>query len=140
MSNLENSQFNNDYYENLYFEKNAWQASAKPMNTLYVFTGLFLGSDTELGRKSFTDFITTLAETDQLPKAIVFWNEAVEACTESREELSSLIKLEKLGVKILLCSSAVTKLNIQTMIRVGKIANHFDLIHEINSAQKVINF
>lgn len=140
MNTIDNNQFDHNYYEDAYYNKSAWQASIKPLNTLYIFTGMYIGTNTELGQKSFLDFINTLVETDQIPKAIAFWNESVEACIETSQAIDSLIKLEKLGVKIILCSSAVTKLNLQSCIRVGKLANHFDLIHEINSAQKVINF
>ena len=129
-----------NFFEETYYEKRVWIASARLSNSLMLFSKPFIGEDDEMGRNSINDLIVTLSESEIVPKYIVFWNNAVKLCVEDSEILSAINRLEKYGVRILVASHALTKLNLKSSLRVGKLANHFDLIEAINQVQKVINF
>ncbi len=129
-----------NFCEEAYYEKRVWIASARLSNSLMFFSKPFIGEDDELGRNSIKDIIVTLSESEIVPKYIVFWNNAVQLCVENSDAISAINKLEKYGVKILVASHALDKLNLKNKLRVGKLANHFDLIDSINQVQKVINF
>ena len=129
-----------NFFEDTYYEKRVWIASARLSNSLMMFSKTFVGEDDEMGRNAVNDILVTLSESEIVPKYIVFWNNAVKLCVEDSELLSVINRLEKYGVRILVAGHALDKLNLKSSLRVGKLANHFDLIDAINQVQKVINF
>lgn len=131
---------NENFFEEAYYEKRVWIASARMNNSLMMFSKPYIGEDDELGRNSINDLLVTLSESEIVPKYIVFWNNAVKLCVENSKFVPIINKLEKYGVKVLVAGHALDKLNLKSSLRVGKLANHFDLIDAINQVQKVINF
>ncbi len=129
-----------NFFEDTYYEKRVWIASARLSNSLMMFSKTFIGEDDEMGRNAINDILVTLSESEIVPKYIVFWNNAVRLCVEDSELLSVINRLEKYGVRILVAGHALDKLNLKSSLRVGKLANHFDLIDAINQVQKVITF
>jgi hypothetical protein len=97
-----------------------------------------VGENDDLGKGSFRDIIITLSESELVPRTIVFWNNAVKACVEKSPLIPMLNKIERLGVKILVAGHALDHLGLKSELRVGKLANHFDLIDAINQVQKVV--
>lgn len=128
------------YFEGVYFEKRVWVPSAKISNYLMMFSRLYIGENDELGKASFRDIILTLSESELVPRTVVFWNNAVKACVEGSPLIPTLHKIERLGVRILVAGHALETLNLKRALRVGKLANHFDLIEAINQVQKVVTF
>lgn len=131
---------NDNFYEQVYYEKRVWIQSARLISSIYIFSKPYIGEDDELGRSAIGDILTTLSESEVVPRYIAFWNNAVKVCTEDSKHLSVLNKLEKFGIKILVAGNALDKLNLKSSLRVGKLANHFDLVEAINQVQKVVNF
>ena len=129
-----------NFFEETYYEKRVWIASARLTNSLMMFSKPFVGEDDEMGRNAVNDILVTLSESEIVPKYIVFWNNAVKLCVEDSKLLSAINRLEKYGVRVLVAGHALDKLNLKSSLRVGKLANHFDLIDAINQVQKVINF
>ncbi len=105
-----------------------------------MFTRLYVGENDELGKASFRDILIALSESELIPRTLVFWNNAVKACVEGSPLLATINKIEKLGVRVLVAGHALEKLGIKGDLRVGKLANHFDLLDAVNQVQKVINF
>lgn len=105
-----------------------------------MFTKYGVGDENEMGRGSFRDIIITLSESELVPRVIAFWNTSVKACVENSDLLSALNKLEQAGVKILVAGHALNALELKKLLRVGRLANHFDLITAINKVQKVVTF
>ena len=128
------------YFEDAAFEKRIWMPSANVSNYLLLFTAPFLGTRDPLGRKSFNDFIITLSESEIVPRVLAFWNHAVKACVEGSPLLPALAKIERTGVKILVSGPALDHLQLKNSLRIGKLANHFDLLEAIHKAQKIVNF
>lgn len=104
-----------------------------------MFTRLYVGENDEMGKSSFRDILITLSESELVPRTLVFWNNSVKACVDGSPLLPALNKIEKLGVRILVAGHALDKLNLKSALRVGKLANHFDLLDAINQVQKVVN-
>lgn len=129
-----------NFFEETYYEKRVWIASARLANSLMIFSKPFVGEDDEMGRKSIYDILVTLSESEVVPKYIAFWNNAVKLCIEDSDFLAPINKLEKSGVRVLVAGHALNKLNLKNALRVGKLANHFDLVDTINQVQKVVNF
>lgn len=105
-----------------------------------MFTGTFIGENNELGRDSFKDFILTLSESETIPRTVVFWNESVTTCTKDSGLINELNRLDKMGCKILVSYKALEKLQLQNDLKIGKLANNFDLIEALSKVQKVITF
>ena len=105
-----------------------------------MFSKPYVGDDDEMGHNAINDILVTLSESEIVPKYLVFWNNAVKLCVEDSKLLSVINRIEKYGVRVLVAGHALDKLNLKSSLRVGKLANHFDLIDAINQVQKVINF
>lgn len=129
-----------NFFEETYYENRVWIASARLSNSLMMFTKPYIGEDDELGHISIKDLLLTLSESEMVPKYIAFWNNAVKLCIEESEVLSAINRLEKYGVKILVAGLALDKLKLKSSLRVGNLANNFDLIEAISQVQKVITF
>ena len=129
-----------NFFEETYYEKRVWIASARLSNSLMMFSKPFIGEDDEMGRNTINDILVTLSESEIVPKFIVFWNNAVKLCVEDSKLVPVINKLEKYGVRVLVAGHALDKLNLKSSLRVGKLANHFDLVDAMNQVQKVINF
>jgi hypothetical protein len=105
-----------------------------------MFTRMYIGENDDLGMSSFRDIIITLSESELVPRTIVFWNNGVKACVEGSPLIPALNKIERLGVRILVAGHALDRLDLKSDLRVGKLANHFDLMSAINQVQKVVTF
>ena len=129
-----------NFFEETYYEKRVWIASARLSNSLMMFSKPFIGEDDDMGRNAINDILVTLSESEIVPKYIAFWNNAVKLCVEDSKLVPVINRLEKYGVRVFVAGHALDKLNLKSSLRVGKLANHFDLIDAMNQVQKVINF
>ena len=128
------------YFEDAYFEKRVWAPSANISNYLMVFTRTYLGSKDKIGRLSFKNLVVTLSESEIVPKVLVFWNHAAKACLQGSSLLPFISKIEQNGVKVLVSGLYLEKFHLKEKLRVGKLANNFDLLEAIHKAQKVVSF
>jgi hypothetical protein len=124
----------------VYFEKRVWMPSANVANYVMLFTRLYIGERTPLGRRSLRNLLVTLAESEIVPRVLVFWNNAVKICLEGSPLLATLAKIERTGVKILVSGFALERLQAKSKLRIGKLANNFDLLEAIHKATKVVSF
>ena len=127
-------------FEDVCFEKRVWIPSASISNYVMMFTRLYIGGKTSLGRRSFKDLIITLSESALVPRVLVFWTNSVKACLEGSPLLDAIHKIEKTGTRVLVHGYALDKLQLKSKLRAGKLANNFDLLEAINKAQKVVTF
>ncbi len=127
-------------FEDVYFEKRVWMPSANVSNYVMIFTRLFLGEKSPMGRRSLKNLLVTLSESEVVPRVLVFWNNAVKICLEGSPLLPALAKIERTGVRILVSGYALERLKMKGQLRIGKLANNFDLLEAIHKAQKVVSF
>lgn len=107
--------------------------------TLVLLTSNVLGqSDTELGTKLMTSFLTTLPELGENLWRIILLNGAVRLTAEDGPALDALKALETAGVSILVCGTCLNHFNLTEKKAVGQVTNMLDIMTSIDLAQKVI--
>jgi hypothetical protein len=131
---------NYQHFEDVYFEKRVWVPSANISNYLMIFTRLYLGENDPLGKEALANLIMTLAESEVLPRVLVFWTHAVRMCVEGSALLPALAKIERAGSRVLVSAHALEAFHLKPALRAGKLANNLDLLEAINKAQKVVSF
>lgn len=99
-----------------------------------------MGSRDRIARASFRHLLVTLAASEIIPRFLVFWNRAARVCIEGSKLLPTLVQLERAGVRILVSAHALERMKAKNRLRVGRLANHFDLLEAINKVQKVVTF
>lgn len=96
------------------------------------------GSD-DLGKILIKGFIFSLSQLEVPPKAVVFFNSGVQLAIEGANTLDDLKELEKKGTVIRVCGTCVDFFKCKEQVRVGEIANMYDLVEIMSGAQSVIN-
>ena len=111
----------------------------KKENTLVVISSDKMGDgNDELGQVLIKGFIYALAEAEQIPSTIVFYNGGVKLPTKQSSVLDSLQKLERLGVEILSCGTCLNYYNLEDELSVGQITNMYNIVEKMNAANKII--
>ena len=95
---------------------------------------VFIGSDKigegsdELGGKLMTAFIYTLTETSNPPRRLVFMNSGVKLCVKGAETVENLMKLNKMGIEILVCGTCLNYFGLSDQLAVGTVSNMYDIV------------
>ena len=111
----------------------------KKENTLVAISSDKMGEgNDELGQVLIKGFIYALAESEQIPSTIVFYNGGVKLSTKQSSVLDSLQKLERLGVEILSCGTCLNYYNLEDELSVGQITNMYNIVEKMNAANKII--
>lgn len=111
----------------------------KKENTLVVISSDKMGEgNDELGQVLIKGFIYALAEAEQPPSTIIFYNGGVKLPIKQSSVLDSLQKLESLGVEILSCGTCLNYYNLEDELAVGQITNMYNIVEKMNAANKII--
>ena len=94
--------------------------------------------DPELGKVLLETFVENLKLQEQLPSHVVLYNGGVKLAMKSSPLCSSLVELEELGTRIMLCGTCVDHYGIQLDIGVGMISNMVVLTETLASAGHVV--
>ncbi|MFT8347956.1 sulfurtransferase-like selenium metabolism protein YedF [Clostridium saccharoperbutylacetonicum] len=92
----------------------------------------------ELGKSLMKMYFYTIAESDDLPKSILFMNDGVKVPTVNEQAIEHLKDLEKKGVEILVCGACLNFYGIEEKLKVGKVSNMYDITNCMKEASKVI--
>lgn len=112
---------------------------ASPGNYIVVFSSEKMGEgDEDLGMILTKSFITTLLESDTLPVEILFYNSGVKLAVRNSIVADGLAKLEKRGVKLLLCGTCVNFYNLKKEIEIGLISNMYEMSEAMTRGHKII--
>ncbi len=84
--------------------------------------------DENLGYEIWMSMLKTLAEREDRPMAIIFWNTAVKLLAESSPSVSCLKTLEGKGVRLLAGQLCVRELELMDKIAVGKVATMDEIL------------
>ncbi|MFH1231231.1 MAG: sulfurtransferase-like selenium metabolism protein YedF [Planctomycetota bacterium] len=112
----------------------------KPPNNIVVS----IPSDTigrgndKLGKTLMRVFFPTLLEVNPKPKKLIFMNNGVKLTVEGSDCLTTLTKLEKGGMELLVCGTCLDYFGLKEKIRVGRISNFFEITETLLNADKVI--
>jgi len=96
------------------------------------------GDDT-LGRKLVFNFIDTLKEMGPELWQVILLNGGVKLAVEGSDNLPALRRLEKEGVRVLVCGTCLTYFGIFEKKRVGETTNMLDIVTGMQVADKVIS-
>ncbi len=106
---------------------------------LFLISSEFMGSgDISLGSRLMCNFIYTLNEYQGLWK-LVFLNSGVKLTAKGSCVIDELKKIEKSGVKILVCGTCLEFYNLLDYKEVGETTNMLDIVTSINLADKVVS-
>lgn len=98
----------------------------------------------ELGGMLINGFIKSLLQTDVLPHKILFVNRGVLLTTDNKEvensEIVEVLKeLEKQGVEISSCGSCLSYFALTERLKVGKIGNSIEGLHNMLLSDSLIS-
>jgi len=106
---------------------------------IVVFSSEKMGEgNDDLGLILTKSFITTLLESELKPAYMLFYNSGVKLATEGSIVEEGLAKLEKSGVKLLLCGTCVNFFNLKKEIRIGIISNMYEMSEVMFGSYKII--
>ncbi len=97
------------------------------------------GSD-ELGGNLIKMFFYTLAQSDDLPKYVLFMNSGVKltAMDEYEEVAGHLKALSDKGCKLLVCGTCLNYFGLADQVKVGTVSNMLDITDKLKEVAKVI--
>ena len=95
------------------------------------------GSD-ELGTILMKAFIHVATELETLPDVMIFYNSGVKLTAEGSDFLGDLKKLEKKGVKMLVCGTCVNYFNLTGKIAAGVVSNMYDIAGTLSRAARIV--
>ncbi len=108
-------------------------------NILIFITTETLGrGDDELGHKLMATFLSTLPELGPSLWRIILLNGGVKLAALAGNSLESLKKIEKAGVKIMVCGTCLAHYELTEQKQVGETSNMLDIVTSLELADKVI--
>ena len=116
-------------------------APAAPAGAGYaVFVGRdIIGSgDRELGTNLMRMFFYTLAQSDDLPRSILFMNAGVKLPAGDEQVVEHLKVLMEKGVEVLVCGTCLNFYGIADRLGAGTVSNMYDILSQMQAASKVI--
>ncbi|MCL2852918.1 MAG: sulfurtransferase-like selenium metabolism protein YedF [Defluviitaleaceae bacterium] len=114
-------------------------AAAGSSGTVVVISSNTMGSgDDELGASLMKMFIFTLAELDEAPRAVLFYNAGVRLTTEGSGALEDLARLTERGCAVLSCGACLNFFGLQDKLAVGEVTNMLKIVELQHSAARVL--
>lgn len=115
------------------------EESNKPKNWALFVGKDFIGDGSEeLGNSLMTMFFYTLAESNDVPRYILFMNSGVKLPVENDQVVEHLKTLQEKGSEILVCGTCLKFFNIADNLKIGTVSNMYDISERMHMADKVI--
>lgn len=92
----------------------------------------------ELGDVLIRGFFHALAEQDELPGNIIFFNSGVHLVVEGSEVIDDLRKLEAAGVEIIACGTCLDFFNCKNKVEIGEVSNMYTIVESMMESEKII--
>ena len=114
------------------------------MNThkgiVYLITGEGMGQTTEkpLRIQLIQTFFTLLEQVDPLPRAICFYTDGVKLVCNGSPVLEPLTRLEKRGVRLIICQTCLNYFQLTSQIQVGIVGGMTDILTAMQTADSVV--
>lgn len=114
--------------------------SAVPARVWALFAGKdTLGTgDEALGNSLIRMFFYTLAQSEDLPRWIVFMNSGVKLPVSDEQVVAHLKVLQDKGCEILVCGTCLNYYEIKDNLQIGTISNMYDITTCLQKAEKVL--
>lgn len=112
---------------------------SRKKNTVVVISSSYMGEgDSELGAALMKSYIYTLAQQEELPATILFYNGGVKLACEDAPVLEDLKSLEALGVEILACGTCLNFYGLTEKLQVGSVTNMYVIAEKMSQASLIV--
>ena len=106
--------------------------------TVFVGRDIIGDGDRELGANLMRMFFYTLAQSDDLPRSVLFMNAGVKLPTEDEQVIEHLKTLVEKGVEVQVCGTCLNFYGLSDKLAVGAVSNMYDIVSQMQAAAKVI--
>lgn len=106
--------------------------------TVFVGRDIIGSGDRELGTNLMRMFFYTLAQSDDLPRSVLFMNAGVKLPTEDEQVIEHLKTLVEKGVEVQVCGTCLNFYGLSDKLAVGAVSNMYDIVSQMQAADKVI--
>ena len=107
--------------------------------TLVVISSNTMGEgNPELGKTLLKGFIYALAQQDELPDQMLFYNGGAYLTCEGSPSLEDLKSLEEQGVEIRTCGTCLNFYGLTDKLQVGEVTNMYDIAERMSKADRII--
>lgn len=111
----------------------------KKKNTVVVISSSFMGDGSEeLGKILMKGFLYALAQLDEPPACLLFYNGGVKLTTEGSASIEDLKELMAQGVEILSCGTCLDYYHLKDKLMVGEITNMYTIVEKQAAADMII--
>jgi selenium metabolism protein YedF len=108
-------------------------------NTVIAIASNKMGAgDDALGNRLMESFIFALAQSEDLPAAVVFYNTGALLTTGGSSCLADIMTLENAGVEILTCGTCLKHFDAEDKLKAGTQTNMYTILEKQMKADKVI--
>lgn len=108
-------------------------------STVVVISSSLMGDgDPELGTALMKSYIYALAQQDELPGTLLFYNGGVKLTCEDSASLEDLKSLEAQGVEILSCGTCLNFYGLTEKLQVGSVTNMYVIAEKMSQADLMI--
>lgn len=108
-------------------------------NTVVAISSSCMGhGDDTLGTVLMKSFIYALAQQDQLPATILFYNGGAKLTCEDSPTLEDLKSLEAQGVEILTCGTCLDHYGLSDKLKIGSVTNMYAIVEKMTQASLII--
>lgn len=108
-------------------------------DTVLLITNNGMGKAADpLPQKLISKYLELIFQNDILPNAICFYTDGVRLVCEGSPVLEQLQKLERRGVRLIVCSTCLNFFKLEEKVKVGIIGGMTDIIEAQMQADKVI--
>lgn len=97
-----------------------------------------IGNDRPLGEILMKSFMGVLAESEDLPETIIFYNSGVKLAVEEGQILDDIKTIESKGVEVLSCGTCLGHYEMKEKLKVGKVSNMYDIVAKQMNAELII--
>lgn len=103
-----------------------------------------IGSDTmgrgsdELGKLLMKSYLYALAQLDNPPRTLLFFNGGAKLTTEGSESLDDLRALEAQGTEILTCGTCLDYYGIKDQLAIGSVTNMYRIAELLRTADRLV--
>jgi selenium metabolism protein YedF len=107
--------------------------------TVVQITAATMGSgDDELGALLMRSFVKTLADLDNKPATIIFYNAGVKLCCEGSLLLDDIRALEASGIEIIACGTCLNYFDLADRLAVGRVTDMLEIAGRLAAAGRVV--
>lgn len=108
-------------------------------STVVVISSSLMGEgDPELGTALMKSYLYALAQQDELPGTLLFYNGGVKLTCEDSASLEDLKSLEAQGVEILSCGTCLNFYGLTEKLQVGSVTNMYVIAEKMSQADLII--